>query len=428
MSTTERPALTDFWHDLPREGKWLLSTIIFDFIGTGLVLPFSVVYLHEVRDIPLSTVGVLLGIPAVVGLLLVGPAGALMDRFGARRLLVAALSVQILAEVLLSQARGPVSAALALTLLGVAGSAIWPGISTMVAAIMPSHIRQRYFGVSFTMLNLGIGIGGIAGGLFVDVDRPGTFVAIYLLNALSFVAPLLVLLGPLRHITGTPQHTDDDADTTSYAVVLRDRQLRPVLVLAFVAGFVGYAQLNSGMPAYARAEGGISTQALGWAYALNTVVIVVLQLLVLQRIEGRRRTRVLVVMAVVWALAWASLGGAGLVGSALMAAVLVATCAAVFGLGETFYQPTVPAMVNDLAPARSTGRYNAALTGTFQLSGLVGPAVSGVLIGHGLGAVYIGVLVAGCGVVAALALHVERRISPAANGVRPAVEEVVLSA
>ena len=47
--TPTRPRLRDFWTDLPREGKFLLSTIIIDFIGTGLAMPFLVVYLHEVR-------------------------------------------------------------------------------------------------------------------------------------------------------------------------------------------------------------------------------------------------------------------------------------------------------------------------------------------------------------------------------------------
>lgn len=39
----ERPSLASFWHDLPREGKLLLSVVVFEFIGTGLVLPFWVV-------------------------------------------------------------------------------------------------------------------------------------------------------------------------------------------------------------------------------------------------------------------------------------------------------------------------------------------------------------------------------------------------
>ena len=48
--TTPEPAplptpLSAFWRDLPREGRMLLSIVVVDFVGTGLVLPFSVVYL-----------------------------------------------------------------------------------------------------------------------------------------------------------------------------------------------------------------------------------------------------------------------------------------------------------------------------------------------------------------------------------------------
>ena len=95
------------------------------------------------------------------------------------------------------------------------------------------------------------------------------------------------------------------------------------------------------------------------AFAANTLVIVVLQLVVLPRIEGRRRTRVVAAMGVVWAFAWLALGLSGLVPGTLGAAVLVAACASVFALGETLLQPTIPALVNDLAPDHLRGRYNA---------------------------------------------------------------------
>ena len=52
-AASDRPTLRSFWQDLPREGKYLLSTIIVDFIGNGLVMPFNVVYLHEVRGFEL---------------------------------------------------------------------------------------------------------------------------------------------------------------------------------------------------------------------------------------------------------------------------------------------------------------------------------------------------------------------------------------
>ena len=50
----ERPSLASFWHDLPRDGMLLLSVVVFQFIGTGLVLPFWVVYLYEVRGFGLD--------------------------------------------------------------------------------------------------------------------------------------------------------------------------------------------------------------------------------------------------------------------------------------------------------------------------------------------------------------------------------------
>ncbi len=79
-SAATKPTLASFWRDLPREGRLLLSVVAFEFVGTGLVLPFWVVYLHEVRGFCLSTAGLLIGLQPLVGLLVVGPGGSLIDR------------------------------------------------------------------------------------------------------------------------------------------------------------------------------------------------------------------------------------------------------------------------------------------------------------------------------------------------------------
>ena len=54
MSTTRQ-----FWRDLSVEGRWLLSTVAVQTLGRGLTLPFTVIYLHEVRDISLDLAGLL---------------------------------------------------------------------------------------------------------------------------------------------------------------------------------------------------------------------------------------------------------------------------------------------------------------------------------------------------------------------------------
>ena len=415
-----RPTLASFWHDLPREGKLLLSVVVFEFIGTGLVLPFHVVYLHEVRDFALGDVGLLLAVPPLLGFLVVGPGGSAIDRLGARRILLGAVALQVASNLVLAFSSAEWMAAGALVLSGIGFGVSWPGFQTLIAAVVPTELRQRYFGVNFTLLNLGIGIGGIVGGSFVDVDRLATFQVIYLGDAVSYLPAMFLMLVPLRHVAGRPTH-DDDAPPAKvgYLEVMRRPAVASLMLLSFVSSYVGYSQLNAGMPAFARAVGEISTRGLGLAFAANTLVIVVLQLVVLQRIEGRRRTRVIAVMAVVWAFSWVLLGMTGLVSGTWGATLLVAACASVFAFGETLLQPTIPALVNELAPDHLRGRYNALSSGSFQLAAIIAPPVAGYLVGHGLGSVYIGSLVVGCLLCGALAVAWgEPQLSPEVNGVR----------
>ena len=423
-----RPTLASFWNDLPREGKFLLSTVAIETLGTGLVLPFGFIYLHEVRGFTIESAGTLLAVPAIVGMAVVGPAGALIDRLGARRIILAGMTAQMLGNVLLAFATTPQTAALALGLLGAAGGVFWPGFNAMIGAVVPSAIRQRYFGINFTLVNLGIGIGGLLAGSIVDVHRPGTFVAIYLGNAISFLAPLAVLLGPLRLVSGKVDHPVSELDgspvRTSYLDILRNKAMVPVIALTFLSAFVGYAQSEAGFTAYARLIGEVSTRTIGYAFAANTAVIVLLQLLVLQRIEGRRRTRVIFVLSALWSVFWLMTGLSGLFPGSTTAAVLVIGAMSVFALGETLLQPTIPAITNDLSPDHLRGRYNAVMAGAFQLAAVAGPVVAGVMLGAHLNVAFIGMLILGCGVMALIALAVEHRIPDQANGIRPAVEEL----
>ena len=419
-TTTPSPGLSSFWRDLPREGRLMLSIVVLEFLGTGLVLPFHVVYLHEVRGFALSDVGLLLGLPPLMGLLVVGPGGSAIDRLGARRIQMGVLVLMFVGNVVLAFATTQLVAAVALSITGIAFGMSWPAWQSVVASVIPSELRQRYFGVNFTLLNLGIGLGGVVGGFFVDVSDTRTFQTIYLADAASYLPALLLLLGPLRHVARrVVVDVTDDTTPMGYLAVLRSPAMATLTVLSFVSSFVGYSQLNAGMPAYARGVGEVSTRGLGLAFAANTLVIVLLQLVVLQRIEGRRRTRVIAVMSVVWAGAWLLLGMSGLVPGTAGATLLVASCAAVFAFGETLLQPTIPALVNDLAPDHLRGRYNAVSSGAFQLAAVIAPPIAGFLIGRALGDVYIGLLVVGClvcGVVAIASL--EHRLSPEVNGVR----------
>src|SRR5262249_30894803 len=154
----------------------------------------------EIRGFALSDVGLLIGLGPLLGFLVVGPGGAAIDSYGARRVILASTLCLIAGDVALAFATTMPIAVLAVSLQGIAWGVEWPASQSLIAVAVPSELRPRYFGVSFTLLNLGIGIGGIIGGLFVNVDHPATFQAIYLADAISFLPILYLLLVPLRHL------------------------------------------------------------------------------------------------------------------------------------------------------------------------------------------------------------------------------------
>src|SRR5207249_2462056 len=74
---------------LPRPVLVLQGGNALNYFGTGLILPFEIIYLHAVRGFSTATAGLVLatvmGTAAVVTL----PSGALLDRFSAKRILIA---------------------------------------------------------------------------------------------------------------------------------------------------------------------------------------------------------------------------------------------------------------------------------------------------------------------------------------------------
>ena len=92
---------------LPPAVRRLVAGVAVSSFGTGLTLPFTLILLSEVRGIALPTVGLLLAVPGVVGLLAVPVSGALVDRIGPRTVLRGALVLQAAANVGLATATSP---------------------------------------------------------------------------------------------------------------------------------------------------------------------------------------------------------------------------------------------------------------------------------------------------------------------------------
>jgi MFS family permease len=403
---------------LPREARVLLVGVGVNALGAGLALPLLVVYLHDVRGFGLDVVGLMAGTPALVALLLLGPIGAIIDRTGPRRVQIVSLACSVAGIGLLASATTVPVAFAAMAVHGVGMAAFWPANQALVSEVVPSTIRPRYFGLSFALLNAGVGIGGMVSAFVASVDNAATFEWLYRLDAASFLVPIALLLGPLRHVGNRSR--EHHREPGSYRDVVADRVFRRFLVVVFLSAFVGYGVIEAGWTGYARTVAEASTRTIGLSFAANTAAIVLLQLLALRLIEGRRRTSMLAVLAAIWVVAWLMLGAAGLVPGSTVSVLLLIGSLAVFGLGETLLSPIVPAITNDLATDELRGRYNAVGSWAFQVAAVAAPAAAGLLLDRGWAGGFIGLIVGGCVALAMAALRLGRYLPPAANGLVPA--------
>jgi MFS family permease len=399
---------------LPRRAWHVLGASTFSAVGTGFVMPFTIVYLHEIRGISLATAGLAMATMPVAALASSFGSGPLIDRFGPRRVLVGMLVTASLGSLTLIAVRHPWHAFVAAALLGVGISSSWVGLQPTLASIVPATQRADAFAVQFALLNAGFGIGGLVGGLIVDLDKPRTFEALYAFDAASFLAFALVMA--LLRDVGGPLPAVAAVSAEGYRAVIRDHVFARVWTLNTLFVAIGQVQLDTAFPAYVILFAEQSPRVVGAAFAANTFTIVLFQFVVSKRIKGRRRTRGLMVQAGFWAAAWTLTLAAGELAWGNAAPVAFVGAAVLLAFGEMLHAPTVPAIVNDLAPEELRGRYNAANAVSWQTARIVGAPVAGIFLGAGLAAPLLLVFVGACGVAALLALDLERRLPPAANG------------
>lgn len=393
---------------LPLVTRVLIAGDTVSALGTGLVLPLTLIYLHQVRGIPLPVVGALMSLSAAVGLVAVPLAGSLLDRFGARPVLIWVLAGQALAEAGLAWAHNVASAIPVMVVLGLSLGPSFPAFSTMLAGVSPEpDTQQRAFAINFTCINAGIGVGGAIGAAVASVHHPGSFQSLFLANALS--SALFVVL--LSRLPNPRPARHESAAKPSYREVLAHRGLRTVLLATLVLAFTGYAALDSGLPAFATVEARVSVHVVALSLTVNTAVIVGTQLFVLRLVRRLRRSRALGVIGLIWAVSWVVFGLGALPGPAGLRTACVMSFAAIFGLGETFQAPTLGPLVNGLAEERIRGRANALSSGAYSIAFVVSPAISTGLIATGLAALWIGLLSAGCLSAVLLGVRLGRQLS-----------------
>jgi MFS family permease len=354
-------------------------------IGNGLTLSLFVIYLHNVRHFSTSFATLLLALSAVVGLASAPIWGTMTDRLGPLRVILVAYAAYAAALVYWALVHTRLQAIVAALLIAVFGGAGWGPMSTMLSRLVAPDHRQRAFGVNFMLVNLGIGFGTLISASVVDLKRPDTFAALYVFNAGVMLLAAFFYLTIRRHGGPVKEHHDDPKKSAEgWGVVARDRRMiRYVVALVFLM-IGGYGSLDAGLSLFVVNNLKLSVHTIGVIFFFNTTTIVVAQLWVLNRIDGRSRTRVMGVVAAFWFIFWIILEST-LALPAAASIPMLCLAMVVFAVGETMLQPVGSAIVNEIAPEHLRGRYNAAAGLSWGFSSTLAPAITALYFSVHLG-------------------------------------------
>jgi MFS family permease len=402
--------------DLPRP-VWILQVGgLTNAFGNGVVLPFLIIYLHNVRGIPLGLAGLAAAVNSAAALCSGFVAGSLADRVGPRRVLFGALIVMAVAISLFPLIRNAWEAYALNVLLGTGSGSFWPSQSSMLTGLTPPTARHSAFAVQRLTMNLGVALGGLTGGLIARVSHPGSFTILFLLDALTFVGYAAVV-GTLPSPLWGRERTRG-----RYADVVRDRPFMRYVALNAVFITIGMAVIVELMPPYAKNVAGVNEREIGVLWMLNALVVVVAQLPIAKLGEGRSRMRALALMGAIWAGAMLLIGGSGLWLEATSAFALMAVAVITFGVGECLHGIVHGPLTADLAPPELVGRYMAFGSQSWQVGWIIGPAVGGFVLQHAPNALWpaaAAINIAAALSALALERHLPRSVARAPSRIEP---------
>jgi MFS family permease len=361
---------------LPRQVWILQGGGLVNSFGNGLVLPFLIIYLHNVRGLSLGLAGLIAATNSAAALVTGFVAGTLSDRIGPRAVLIGALGVMAGSIALFPLIREAWHAFALSAALGAGSGAFWPSQSALVNGLTPQGRRHSAFAVQRVTMNLGVALGGLTGGVIASTARPTTFTVLFLLDAATFIGYVLVLTR-LRSPELHPEREEG-----SYRQVMRDRPFMSYVALNALFMGASMAVVVELLPPFAKNQADVSEFGIGILWFVDALVVVLAQLPVAKLAEGKRRMRGLALMGLIWASVMLIIDAGGYWLMASAATAVLAAAALLFAIGECLHGTIHVPLAADLAPARLVGRYMAFSSQSWQVGWIVGPAVGGFILQH----------------------------------------------
>lgn len=349
---------------------WVLFVVQLVNHAGSMVMFFLTLYLTRRLGYSLPAAGQVMSIYGIGSLVGAWGGGWFSDRGGALAVQKASLALSGTVYITLSFLQARPAVAVFVFLLAVGNGMIFPANNTAIARVCPGELRTKGFALNRLAVNLGVTVGPTLGGFLALVD----YRLLFWVDGATCLAALVLLTRLYRDIPPAPVQGPAEPVVAADRSPWRDAPFLLLMLIVIGMGMV-FVQLFSTYPIYLRSVYGFPEYRIGQLMAINTILIVTVEMAMLEALKKVSPQRLIPPALVLLGLGYALLpGGRGF----LYAGFTVV----VWTFGEMLALPLLATVISQRAGDRNQGKYMGLFSLAFSLAMIAGPAVGTLVYRH----------------------------------------------
>ncbi len=360
-------AYRDAYGGLSRE-VWALSVALFVNRCGSMVLAFLTLYLTQKLGFTMLEAGSIFsvfGLGSITGSFL---GGKLVRSVGAVRIQIVALFAAVPVFLLIPWFESWPGVAASMFLLSLFTESVRPANNVAVTQFAERQLQTRAFGLQRMAVNLGFSIGPAIGGMLAEID----FVWLFVVDGISTGLAGLFLywfFGFRRYAKrgDTARQQKQAEQDHGDGSPLHDWQFLFFMFVVFAVSVV-FLQFHATYPKYMNDQYSLSKPQIGLLFSVNTVLIVVLEMLIVNFVR-----RFSLLRTIGWGCLLACIGFGILPAS--QAAWFAVFSMIVITLGEMFMFPLATGFAARRSAGRDQGSYMGWYAMTFSFASVVAPLI-----------------------------------------------------
>ncbi|WP_371591728.1 MFS transporter [Streptomyces virginiae] len=361
-----------------RTRRHLISASLVSSIGDGIYVPLTMLFIHSLTGLSLTSVGVGLTVTGLCALVFMPTAGILIDRFGGRQVLIGVLTLRATGFAAYPFADSyPAFLAIALAVaLGMWASS--PSQHALIGDIAQGAERDRLLAWDRSLRNAGMGCGSFAAAGMLVWNGTGGFIAAA--EALASVfAVAAVLVARIPNVRSNVKRLETPG---GYRQVLADRPYLLITTANFLIAF-GYTTQAMALPVFLTRDIAMPDALAGAVFAVNTALVAALGVPAAHLTMRGRRTRAAALGAAIFALSFAAFAVLPQLVSGPDAIIAVLAVAVLYTAGELVHSAPSQSLSVQAAPDHLRGRYLSVYQLSWSVCRTIAPMLLGFLLDAG---------------------------------------------